>query len=422
MASEASGISLCLTQDVEVRETGNLTHLATHLRSLHLVRSPTTVFYIIYPKLSKMDSDKIEPYGNWDGHFTWHGKFMREYVKLVTRKYDKHDPRTWPLIHRSASTETGFNYGNSKFIPEYMVYDQALMERMDKCDILRISRNRTTTGGKNGLFCYYPFNYDRHGELRKYPHIPSEELEEWMSRTTRPVPTTHEKADTENTLSNEDAIEDSSSKAAIHEIMKMLDDTDTATTTRVTELEEELGETRKEVLEANIRADSAEKRSTQMGEHYQAAWKERSVKAKELVDEHREQTRKLLLQQRTNLSNAKALLATVTSKYDETRAGAQIADKKIKELEERLVKVERIHKRSTEEVARLKDQVKQGNRDTATAQQQAAAAKQETMVEKQQIFRILEEMKKKKQGTSLQKKKAEDEIADPPRKKPKIEV
>ncbi|KAI4654350.1 uncharacterized protein J4E78_007395 [Alternaria triticimaculans] len=367
-----------------------------------------------------MDSDKIEPYGNWNGHFTWHGKFMREYVKLVTRKYDKHDPRTWPLIHRSASTETGFNYGNSKFIPEYMVYDQTLMERMDKCDILRIARNRTTTGQKNvaRLFCYYPFNYDRHGELRKYPHIPSEELEEWMSRTTRPVPTTHEKADTENALSNEDATEDSSSKTAIHEIMKMLDDTDTATATRVTELEEELDKTRKEILVANIRADSAEKRSTLL----QATLNGLASKVAQLMDEHEKETRKLLLQEQTNLSNAKALLATVTSKYEETRARAEIADKEIKELEESLVRHEENHKNSREEVKRLKDKVKQSNQDTVTAQQQTVAAKQETMVEKQQIFKILEEMKKKKQGTGLQKKKAEGDIADPPRKKPKVEV
>ena len=30
------------------------------------------------------------------------------------------------------------------------------------------------------MFAYYPFNFDRYGEMRKSPHIPADELKEWI--------------------------------------------------------------------------------------------------------------------------------------------------------------------------------------------------------------------------------------------------
>ena len=332
-------------------------------------------------------SDKdIEPCGTWNGDFSWDGYFMRMHMKTVTQQYDMYNPRTWPLIRHVVATENGVDYRKSKIPPEYLVYEQTLIKDMDELRPLqgqRVVSRRKNRVVKN-LFRYYPLNYDRNGELRAHPHIPADELEVWMSHIKGSKPTAKKEDNNKSELvdnhANDEVTEDVSPEtAAIHEIMKMLDDTDTVPNSRVIELEEELEKTKKESLEAEIRTESAEKKVTAMTAKYQTAVQRFSVQVGEALSEYKEQSHKLLCQERTNLST----------------------------LKEILVKKE-------DEIASLQLNLKKRGVDVLTA-------KQETKVAKQQIFKILEEMKKKKQGTGLQKKRAEEDGPEAARKKPKIE-
>ncbi|KAI4607948.1 hypothetical protein J4E80_009344 [Alternaria sp. BMP 0032] len=333
-----------------------------------------------------MSEKDIEPCGTWNGNFSWDGYFMRMHMKTVTQQYDMYNPRTWPLVRHVVATENGFDYRKSKVPPEYLVYEQTLIKDMDELRPLqgqRVVSRRKNRVVKN-LFRYYPLNYDRNGELRAHPHIPVDELEEWISQVKGSKPIAKKEEDIKDVVvgnhANDEATEDTSPEAAaIHEIMKMLDDTDTVPDSRVTDLEEELDKTKKESLEADIRAESAEKKVTAMTAKYQTAVQRFSAQVGEALCEYKEQSHKLLCQERTNLSTLKEIL-----------------------------------EKKEDEIASLQSDLKKSGKDVLTA-------KQETKVAKQQIFKILEEMKKKKQGTGLQKKRAEEDGAEAARKKPKIE-
>ncbi|KAI4645923.1 hypothetical protein J4E93_005502 [Alternaria ventricosa] len=333
-----------------------------------------------------MGDKDIEPCGVWSGDFSWDGYFMRMHMKTVTQQYDMYNPRTWPLVSQVIATENNSDYRKSKVPPEYLVYEQTLIKDMDGLRPLQGQRtvNRRKNRTMKNLFRYYPLNYDRNGELRAHPHIPSDELEEWMSQIKENNPVAKKEEDIKDVIvgnhANEEVTEDDSPEAAaIHEIMKMLDDTDTVPNSRVTELEEELDDTKKENLEAHIKAETAEKKVTEMMAKYQTAVQKFSAQVGDALCEYKEQSHKLLSQERTNLGTLKEILA-----------------------------------KKEDEIASLQSNLKKRGEDVLTA-------KQETMVAKQQIFKILEEMKKKKQGTGLQKKRAEEDGAEAARKKPKIE-
>ncbi|KAI4658160.1 uncharacterized protein J4E79_007142 [Alternaria viburni] len=336
--------------------------------------------------LPKMSDKNIEPCGTWNGDFSWDGYFMRMHMKTVTQTYDMYNPSTWPLVSQIAATENNFNYRKSKIPPEYLVYEQTLIKDID--GLRPLQGQRAITRRKNrvmkNLFRYYPLNYDRNGELRAHPHIPSDELEEWMSQVKKSNPIAKKEEDVKDVLVTSNKTEevtenDSPETAAIHEIMKMLEDTDTMPNSRVTELEEELDKTKKKSLEADIRAESAEKKVTVMTAKYQTAVQRFSAQVGEALCEYKEQSHKLLCQERANLGTLKEILG-----------------------------------KKEDEIASLQSDLKKSGEDVLTA-------KQETKVAKQQIFKILEEMKKKKQGTALQKKIAEEDGAEAARKKPKIE-
>ncbi|KAI4677196.1 uncharacterized protein J4E88_007004 [Alternaria novae-zelandiae] len=332
-------------------------------------------------------SDKdIEPCGVWDGDFSWDGYFMRMHMKTVTQTYDMYNPSTWLLVRQVLATENKFDYRKSKVPPEYLVYEQTLIKDLDALRPLQGQRtvNRRKNRVMKNLFRYYPLNYDRNGELRAHPHMPPDELEEWMSQVKKSNPIAKKEEDTKDVVVGDHATEevaedDSPEAAAIHEIMKMLDDTDTVPNSRVAELEEELDKTKKESLEADIRADIAEKKVTAMTAKYQTAVQRFSVQVGEALCEYKEQSHKLLCQERTNLSTLKNIL-----------------------------------EKKEDEITSLQSDLKKSDKDVLTA-------KQETKVAKQQIFKILEEMKKKKQGTGVQKKRVEEDGAEAARKKPKIE-
>jgi hypothetical protein len=337
-----------------------------------------------------MSKKNIEPCGSWDGDFTWDGYFMRMHMKIVTQKYDMYDPRTWPLLSQVVATENGTEYTKSKLPPEFMVYEQTLMKSMDELRPIQGQRTNWRRKNKNmkNLFRHYPFNYDRNGELRTYPHIPPDELKEWIGHMSHAIPNKTEGVDTTNTVSDDhgsgDTAGDDSNEAAIYEIMKMLDDTDTVPASRVTELEEELDKTRKEKLEATIRADNARSRVEKMRDNYLTAWEKLSTQVRKEISEYKKQSNALLCQERANFSKLKTLLELSQTKHEAA--------------------------------------IEHGKKEVELAKQETAAAKQETMVAKQQILKILEEMKKKKQGAGLQKKKAEEEEAEVARKKPKVEA
>lgn len=127
-----------------------------------------------------MSNEDTKPCGDWNGDFTWDGHFLRMHIKTVTQKYDMEDPRTWPLVHGVVATGDGVDHRKTKLPPQYMVYDQDLIKTLNEYRPLQGSRAKSGRQRKNDAtsrFLFYPFNYDRWGQLRAHPHIPPDDLE-----------------------------------------------------------------------------------------------------------------------------------------------------------------------------------------------------------------------------------------------------
>ncbi|RYN35115.1 hypothetical protein AA0115_g2385 [Alternaria tenuissima] len=293
-----------------------------------------------------------------------------------------HDPRTWSFISKVVATGEQANYSKATVPPVYMVYDRALINSFKRLQGSHRGTSRLARHLTN-LFLYYPFNYDRHGQLREHPHIPPDELEEWKKQMSHGVPTTKQEAVTKNATTNDhtndEATKDVSPDAAVDEIMKMLDDSDTDTDmipySRVMELEEELEKTKKQVSEANKRADTAEE----------------GIEALKV-----------------DLAGCSNDLQKSRGKVDELEDKMEVLKDDMKELKDEVEEL----KTEREE---LKAKVKQSNKDVSVA-------KQKTAVKEQQILRILEGMRKKKQGAGSQKRKSSEDVSKAQQKRLRTEV
>lgn len=360
-----------------------------------------------------MGSKDVEPCGDWKGDFTYDGYFMRMHVKTVTQSYNMLDPSTWPLVRSLYATDNNTDNSWSKVLPEYLAYSQSQIADLDNrrpFQGLRSSRKKNR--GMKHLFRCYPFNYDREGKMREHPHIPSDELTEWMAHDHRQNLFVTKEADTKDITviikdpTDDELTENVSPEAAIDGIMKMLDDTDTDTvsSSRVTQLEQELETSRGQISEANKRANEAETCSAQMHHDYKDAVKRCSKQVCYLLEDYRKTSNKLALQENVNYSSSEALSEIMRK----DRMKNEDLEKSVMELEGSLGSRDSDLMRSEEEIKRLKAEVKRSN--------------QETVAAKQQIVQIFEEMRKKKQGAGLQKKKKKaEDTPEAPRKKPKVE-
>ena len=351
---------------------------------------------------------------------------MRLHTGTVAKKYSMYDPRTWPLVERVVSTDNGMDYSRSKAPPEYMAYDQALSKVFDEGRPFRGLRSNSPRRkkGMENLFCCYPFNFDRHGELRAHPHIPSDELEEWLVYMhLSPGPTT-QSSNTKNLASNDDVNDTDdvkvSPQAAIHEIMRLLDDTDTISNSRATKLEDDLEKSREQVSEASERADRAEKRMAKMQHDYQAAVRNYSKDILSLLNKYRKESDKLLLQERTNYSNLKSVLELTKAKYD---AAIEQEKELLKEAEVAEETINRYIKRRDEDSSKYRQEFKRLKIEAEQRSKDLSTARQETMAAQQDLLKILEVRKKQEQGQVAQKrKKLEDIVAEEVRKRMKLET
>ncbi|CAN9139966.1 unnamed protein product [Alternaria sp. RS040] len=331
-----------------------------------------------------MSNKNIVPRVNWDRDFPWKVYSLRYDITTAIPDYEEDNPRTWPLIRDAVTTEY-----RPTVPPKYLAYDQTLIKSFERLQGPPSRPSRTSKYLTN-LFLYYPFNYDRHGQLREHPHITSDELEEWKRQMSRTVPTTKKEAVTKNATTNDhtndEATKNVSSEAAINEIMKMLDDSDADSDmipyTRVVDLETELEKTRKQVSEARKRADTAERRIEAL---------------------------KIDLSGRSNnLKKSRGKVDELEDKVDELEDKMEALKDEVEELKDEAEELK-------DEVEDLKAKVKQSNKNVS-------AAKQKTAVKEQQILRILEGMRKKKQGAGFQKRKSSEDASEAQQKRLRTEV
>ncbi|KAH6881464.1 hypothetical protein BKA58DRAFT_445648 [Alternaria rosae] len=347
-------------------------------------------------------SDKdIEPCGIWSSDFTWDGYFMRMHMKTFTQKYDMYSPRTWPLVRQVVATENSVDYRKSKVPPEY----------------LRTVNRRKNRNMKN-LFRYYPLNYDRNGELRAHPHMPPDELEEWLSQVSRGVRATTVEVDTKDVVHDshatevlpEDSCPDACPDVAYEEIMKVLADSDPTSVATVAKLEEELSCTQKKLGEVEKNsltrynslfkiAKSRHENALMYRAHAENILKEKTRAEEALLDETARVTKL-----ENELKSSKVSKIKLQSMFDD------LENTYVQSLQD----VRSVVATKVEEIKGLDAEVKKLTADLAVANQGIAAGKQ-------RIVKILKEMKKAQEPSS-QKNKATEDILEVQRKKLKSEA
>ena len=205
---------------------------------------------------------EIKPAGVWHGAFSWDGNTLREHIKTIRTSYDSKDPRTWPLINKVVPRK------NKTFetAPVYLAYEQSVMEDLARQQPFSRTQGRylrNSTGDVCSIrFFHYPFNFNSDGHLRKHPHIPPNELGNWMTFMQPTAPDAHGSLHVPQaaTTGGQETMPATSisSTSAFEQIMNYLTDAKTAFPVAMVELEEELGQVKAQCRTEEIRADEAE--------------------------------------------------------------------------------------------------------------------------------------------------------------------
>lgn len=153
--------------------------MSRHLSSLHSDIPQNILLDTIEPEMSDINASDLPL---WRGPFSWDGLLLRLHIRTIQYDYDAEDPRTWPLIKDVVQTEVNYDYRQTKPAPRFLAYEQSLMENLitHRPLVNKVSCRPNLVGRQiKVMFADYPYNFDRFGELREFPHLPEEELKEW---------------------------------------------------------------------------------------------------------------------------------------------------------------------------------------------------------------------------------------------------
>jgi len=368
-----------------------------------------------------MSNNHIEPSDFWSGDFTWDGHFMRMHMKMVTKKYDMYDPSTWPLVYRVVATDNATDYRKSRVPPEYMVYEQSLINELDELRPLCRHKSAYCGDGENMkmLFHYYPLNYDRKGGLREYPHIPFDELEEWMSYCRRSKLITTEKSDAKDVV-QEDKNADTCPDAAYGEIMKTLTEPGSASVVSIPKVEVQLISAQKELRDAKESFDNTRHVLSHNVESYRTAIQKYQKQAANNTEEKGRAEAALSVQTTRVKELQRALMFLRLSKemlrieYKNLRGKLEQSQKDQKEMWKTV-------KDGESEIASKNEKIEGLDSEVRKLKVDLTVVTKEAEIEKQRILKIWKEMKKGKEVPS-QKKKATENISEVQRKKSKSEA
>lgn len=156
-----------------------IAHMSKHLSSLHSDIPHNTLLDTVEPEMSDINASDLPL---WRGPFSWDGLLLRLHIRTIQHDYDAEDPRTWPLIKDVVQTEVNYDYRQTKPAPRFLAYEQSLVENLitHRPLVNKVSCRPNMAGRQiKVMFADYPYNFDRFGELRDFPHLPEEELKEW---------------------------------------------------------------------------------------------------------------------------------------------------------------------------------------------------------------------------------------------------
>ncbi|KAH5332554.1 hypothetical protein HBI12_052740 [Parastagonospora nodorum] len=143
----------------------------------------------------EVDQAKLPEYR---GKFSWAAATLRAHIEAVMPKYDRFDPKTWPLVTADyLRSFLGHEYDGTQLLPLYVAYERGLVDKCvahfaDKLVNVMQADGQTTTN--RGLYFYlFPFVYNSQGQARKFEYMHADHYITWVSDLTGTVPITRTK-------------------------------------------------------------------------------------------------------------------------------------------------------------------------------------------------------------------------------------
>ncbi|KAL1604277.1 hypothetical protein SLS59_004072 [Nothophoma quercina] len=245
-----------------------------------------------------INADNLEV---WRGPFSWDGLLLRLHIRTVKLDYDAEDPRTWPLIKDVIQTEVNCDYRQTKPAPRFLAYEQSLIENLiTHRPLVNKVSCRPNLHGKQikVMSADYPFNFDGYGEMRKSPHIPADELKEWIklmkgtvldakyilniSTPSRPAP--------DRRVEARGGQATGVTTDGFNQVLKMMNETSKKDAAEVEALQKEVSRLKIVITQQTVRVDKAEKDAETAKKAHKKELSEASSNMECVINDYEEQT------------------------------------------------------------------------------------------------------------------------------------
>jgi len=279
---------------------------------------------------------EISPSSDWTGIYSWDSHLLRLHITMVKPDYDRDDPRTWPLIKNVCRTERELEIMKEEFPAVRLAYDQGITDYLRLLPPLKKTRWHLANACPDVSirFAGYPFNFDKEGVMRRYPHIPKAEYDEWMQlfgKRSADKPAVEKDAQPqESGQATTESAEDISPQTAYEQIIKTFADTQHSTSTTISNLELELTNTKNACSIQVRRAELAERKV----EHIRAFYKIEMLKG---ADRRINGFNKELQSYRDRISEQKAVAQAALASLEVSRQKVRTTEEQVGQLQTALV-------------------------------------------------------------------------------------
>jgi hypothetical protein len=125
---------------------------------------------------------------DFTGRFAWKDEELQANINLVKKDYKRQDPRKFPRIHKF-HINVCFPLTHMRVpLPILVAYSKEVLKELMNNNLIKTPSVATTARHEieikeaiNYRFRFWPFNFDRFGELRTKVGIPKPNFEFWLA-------------------------------------------------------------------------------------------------------------------------------------------------------------------------------------------------------------------------------------------------
>jgi len=344
----------------------------------------------------EVDQAKLPNYG---GIFSWIAATLRAHIEAVMPDYDRHDPKTWPVItSKYLRSFIGHEYDGTRLLPPYVAYERGLV---NKCVAhfpdQEIKIMRADGPEFRGLyFHHFPFVFNFKGQARNFEYMHADHYIKWVSGITGTVPTTRTRG--------KDAPAPSP-PSAFTECLEMLKEAQSnADVNNSEKSKQELTKARKDLAKEKRRADTAEKERENLKDKLEQS-KEDEARRVEAVRQSnqavKEDLRAALAEEKRQHNYTKKGREADAKMLDTARTARDIASNRANAAAETAKQQAKLLDSKEKELKAAKDKMTSQAKDLDASKQEATTAQEQINTIRDELRRI--------RGTETRKRQANDD-------------